>query len=72
MGSNPTPSAIIKLLIFNRMAQPEEASASESASEINTGLLLNNYSGKTWQSLATTGFAARLVCLTRQKPRAAS
>ncbi len=72
MGSNPTPSAIIKLLFFNRMAQPEEASASESASEINTGLLLNNYSGKTRQSLATTGFAARLVCLTHQKPRAAS
>ena len=68
MGSNPTPSAIIKLLICNRMAQPEEA----SASEINTGLLLNNYSGKTRQSLATTGFAARLVCLTHQKPRAAS
>ena len=66
MGSNPTPSAIINLLIFNRMAKPEEASASESASEINTGLLLNNYSGKTRQSLATTGFAARLVCLTRQ------
>jgi hypothetical protein len=43
------------------MAQPEEASASESASEINTGLRLNNYSGITWQSLATTGFAARLV-----------
>ena len=72
MGSNPTPSAIIKLLFFNRMAKPEEASASESASEINTGLLLNNCSGKTRQSLVTTGFAARLVCLTHQKPRAAS
>jgi len=48
-------------LFFNRMEKPEEASASESASEINTGLLLNNYSGKTRQSLATTGFAARLV-----------
>jgi len=43
------------------MAKQEEASASESASEINTGLLPNNCSGKTRQSLATTGFAARLV-----------
>jgi hypothetical protein len=40
---------------------PEEVSASESASEINTGQLLNYYPGITWQSLATTGFAARLV-----------
>jgi hypothetical protein len=62
----------LNLFIINKMAQPEEASASESASEINTGLLLNNYSGKTRQSLATTGFAARLVCLTHQKPRAVS
>jgi hypothetical protein len=40
---------------------PEEVSASESASEIITGQLLNNYSGITWQSLAMMGFAARLV-----------
>jgi hypothetical protein len=45
----------------NGLQMPEEASASESASEIITGLILNNYSGKTRQSLATTGFAARLV-----------
>jgi hypothetical protein len=45
----------------NGLQIPEEASASESASEIITGLKLNNYSGKTRQSLATTGFAARLV-----------
>jgi hypothetical protein len=32
-----------------------------SVSEVITGLLLNNYSGKTQQSLATAGFAARLV-----------
>jgi hypothetical protein len=54
------------LLFCNELQHPEEASASESASEINTGLILNNYSGKTRQSLATTGFAARLVCLTHQ------
>jgi hypothetical protein len=40
---------------------PEEASASESASEIITGLILNHYPGDTRQSLATMGFAARLV-----------
>jgi hypothetical protein len=42
---------------------PEEVNATESASEIILGLLLNNYSGETWQSLATTGFVARLVSL---------
>jgi hypothetical protein len=51
---------------------PEEVSASESASEIITGIRLDHYSGNTRQSLAITGFAARLVCLTRPKPRAAS
>jgi hypothetical protein len=61
VGSNPTPSAILNLFILNKMAQPEEASASESASEINTPAVLNNYSGKTRQSLAKSGFAARLV-----------
>jgi hypothetical protein len=49
------------LLIFNKMGQPEEASASESASEISTAVKLNHYPGITWPSLATTGFAARLV-----------
>ena len=58
---NPTPSAIIKLFFFNRMAKPEEASASESASEVITGLKLNHYPGITRPSLAKTGFAARLV-----------
>ena len=61
MGSNPTPSAIFKLLFFNRMAKPEEASASESASEINTGILPLDYPGITRQPLAMTGYAARLV-----------
>jgi hypothetical protein len=66
VGSIPTLASNFKLLFCNKLQMPEEASASESASEIITGLLLNNYSGKTRQSLATTGFAARLVCLTHQ------
>jgi hypothetical protein len=45
----------------NGLQMPEEASASESASEIITGLILNHYPVNTRQSLATTGFAARLV-----------
>ena len=57
MGSNPTPSAIINLLFFNRMAKPEEV----SASEINTRVKLNQYPGIARPSLAKTGFAARLV-----------
>jgi hypothetical protein len=43
------------------MVRPEEGSASESASEINTGVKLNHYPGINRQLLATTGFAARLV-----------
>ncbi len=61
VGSIPTLASNSKLRFCNGLQMPEEASASESASEINTGLLLNNYSGKTRQSLVTTGFAARLV-----------
>ena len=57
----PTPASNSKLLFCNGLQMPEEASASESASEIITGLLLNHYPGITRQSLATTGFAARLV-----------
>ena len=60
-GPIPTPASNSKLLKSNELQTPEEASASESASEIITGLGLNNYSGITRQSLATTGFAARLV-----------
>ena len=45
----------------NELQIPEEASASESASEINTGIRLNNYSGITRQSLATTGFARSVL-----------
>jgi hypothetical protein len=49
------------LLFINRMVQPKKASASESASEIITGVKLNHYPGIIWQPLAKTGFAARLV-----------
>ncbi len=57
----PTLASKLKLLKNSHLQKPEEASASESASEINTGIRLNNYSGITRQSLAMTGFAARLV-----------
>ena len=57
MGSNPTPSAILKVFVFNRMAQLEEA----SASEFITGLPPVNYGLNTGQPLEMTGFAARLV-----------
>ena len=60
-GPIPTLASNSKLHFCNGLQMPEEASASESASEIITGLLLNHYPGKTRQSLATTGFAARLV-----------
>jgi len=60
-GPIPTLASNSKLHLCNELQLPEEASASESASEIITGLLLNNYSGKTRPSLATTGYAARLV-----------
>jgi hypothetical protein len=53
--SNPTPSAILNLFIVNKMAQPEEA----SASEINTPAVLNNYSGKNSASLPEQGKANR-------------
>jgi hypothetical protein len=61
VGSIPTLASNSKLHFCNELQLPEGASASESASEIITGLRLNDYSGKTRQSLAMTGFAARLV-----------
>jgi hypothetical protein len=57
----PTLASNSKLQFCNELQMPEGASASESASEINTGIRLNNYSGITRQSLAMMGFAARLV-----------
>ena len=57
----PTLASNFKLRNCSELQIPEGASASESASEINTVIGLNNYSGITRQSLAMTGFAARLV-----------
>jgi hypothetical protein len=48
VGSNPTPSAILYLLMFSWMSRPMPA----SASEIIAGIRLNNYSGITRQSIA--------------------
>jgi hypothetical protein len=60
-GSSPASGTSFNLLMFNKMGRPEEASASESASEISTRAKLNHYPGTTRPPLATTGFAARLV-----------
>jgi hypothetical protein len=54
---SPASGTSFNLLIFNKMGQPEEA----SASEISTGVKLNHYSVIAQPSLATTRFAARLV-----------
>ena len=59
--SIPTSASNFKLRNCSELQHPEGASASESASEINTGIRLNNYSGIARQSLAMMGFAARLV-----------
>jgi hypothetical protein len=61
VGSSPTTGTNFNLLIFSKMVRPEEGSASESASEINTRVKLNHYPGIARPSLAKTGFAARLV-----------
>jgi len=53
----PTLASKFKLLKNSYLQKPEEA----SASEINTPAVHSNYSGKARQSLAMTGFAARLV-----------
>jgi hypothetical protein len=57
----PTLASNFKLFKNSKLQIPEGASASESASEIITGIRLIIYSGITRQSLAMTGFAARLV-----------
>ena len=57
VGSIPTLASNFKLRFCTELQTPEGA----SASEINTGIRLNNYSGNTRQLLAMTGFAARLV-----------
>jgi hypothetical protein len=59
-GANSADSDLrlqLQVAFLQQVTDTEEA----SASEINTGIRLNNYSGITRQSLATTGFAARLV-----------
>jgi hypothetical protein len=61
VGSSPTTGTNFISLFFNEMVRPEEGSASESASEINTGMPPLDHPGITRQSLAMTGFAARLV-----------
>lgn len=60
-GSIPTLASISNLFKYSKMQKPEEAGASESASDFNTRLLPSQYPGITRPSLATTGFAARLV-----------
>ena len=57
----PTLASKSKLHFCNGLQMPEEASASESASEINTGIPPLDYPGITRQPLAMTGYAARLV-----------
>ena len=59
--SIPTLASNPKLQQCNGLQIPEEASASESASEIITRIRLNHYSGITRQPLVKTGFAAHLV-----------
>jgi hypothetical protein len=57
MRSIPTLASNSKLLKSNELQNSKEA----SASEISTAVKLNYYPGITRPSLATTGFAARLV-----------
>jgi hypothetical protein len=61
VGSIPTSASKSKLPKGNKLQMPEEASASESASEITTGIEPLNYPGITRQPLEITGFAARFV-----------
>jgi hypothetical protein len=49
------------MLFYSKLEQPEEGSASESASEVNTWVKLYHYPGIARPSLAKTGYAARLV-----------
>jgi hypothetical protein len=47
--------------LFNKIMRSEESSASESASEINTGVLLYRYSGINRQPLVIRRLAVLLV-----------
>ena len=59
--SDPYSTSKSKLLKSSYLQKPEEASASESASEITTGIELVNHPGTTRQPLEMTGLAARFV-----------
>ena len=61
VGSIPTLASNSKLFKDSELQHPETASASESASEINTGMPPVDYPGITRQSLAMMGFATHLV-----------
>jgi hypothetical protein len=61
VGSIPTLASNSKLPKGNKLQKPEEASASESASEITIGVEPLNYPGITRQPLEMTGLAARFV-----------
>ena len=55
------PRLQLQVALLQRVAEARGGSASESASEIITGLRRVNYRFNTGQPLETTGFAARLV-----------
>ena len=57
----PTSASNSNRLFFKELQIPETASASESASEIKTVVLPDNYPGTTRQPLVMAGFAARRV-----------
>ena len=57
----PTPASKSKLLKYSYLQNPEEASASESASEITTGVEPFNHPGTNRQPLGMTGLSARFV-----------
>lgn len=59
IGSIPTLASNFKLHFCNRLQIPEGASASESASEINTGQRQSKNPGTTQALLSNAGFAAR-------------
>ena len=61
VGSIPTLASNSNYLFIKELQIPETASASESASEIKTGALLDHHPGTTRQPLVMAGFAARRV-----------
>jgi hypothetical protein len=55
------PRLQFQVALKQRVAEARGGSASESASEIITGLRLDNHPGITGELLETTEYAARLV-----------